>query len=381
MKTSLKKDIIRKIRGMGLNIRENKSRPQTPFMIDYYIDKKRVRKSFPSVEMAYEYAENYTKTKNKAINHLWKRDLTDEEILDVNASLNMLPYGKTLVEAVSLLVGVEKNISKSTPSEAIQKFLETKIGKIAKSSLKSLQSRLKSFERQFESWEDATPINIQQWLLGRGASQSIYHHFVLLKEFYSFCIRREYISVNSMAKIHTSDLPKIISKDPKFFTVDETKAFFEFIKLRYPEYTRWFAVAFFTGIRRAELNRLEISMFDFARKEILLHKSITKTGDTWLMSGLPSNLWTWLEEDASPWKDLPENEFENITRHLKEDTGIKWHHNTARHSFATYHLSLYRETQKTSLLLRHRNGATLWQHYLGGLASEDMARKYFSIEP
>jgi integrase len=201
-----------------------------------------------------------------------------------------------------------------------------------------------------------------------------------MSEFFAYAVRRGHISKHPASNVVSSDLPKVKVKPPKFFTIDETKEILSYMQKRHSHYTLWFAIGFFTGIRHAEINRLTMDNFIVDRKEILLKGDIVKTGDTWLMADLPDNLWEWVKKYE--YRAITDSAWKKLTKQMRKDLPhINWHHNGLRHSFATYHLSKYRDASKTSLLLRHRNRETLWQHYLGGLVSEDIANQYFSIIP
>ena len=55
-------------------------------------------------------------------------------------------------------------------------------------------------------------------------------------------------------------------------------------------------------------------------------------------------------------------------------------HNFTRHSFATYHLSLYFDPAKTSKITRNSE-QMLRDHYWGALVEKDIAKQYFQILP
>jgi integrase len=360
----------------GLVVRKLDNRPNTPYQTDYYANGKRIRRSYKTYEEAVEDYERYQNTLTKAQNVLWTRNLTIEQVADINTALNMLPKGKTLVDAVKTLIDA---VTLIPMSKVVEIFKDSK-KELSYDYVSTLSLRIDSFLAHFENWDNANADSIREWISSRGSPKTINHYFTLVGEFYRFAYRRRYIDKNPMDMLSALDFPKIKRKPPKYFSVKDVQVILDFIVNKYPKWVSWFAVGLFSGIRHAEINKLTKNNFNFSRKEITLQSDIVKTGDTWLMENLPSNLWSWLDKYPTL-NPISKSQFPELTKSIERNTGIKWIHNGLRHSFATYHLSKYRDSAKTSLLLRHRNKDTLWQHYLGGLVSEDIANQYFSIVP
>lgn len=360
---------------LNLIVRKLKNKP-SPYQSDYYANGKRVRRCFKTYEEAVEDYERFLNTMGKAQSALWTRNLTIDQVCDVNTALNMLPQGKTLVDAVKMLLG---NCNTCSLSDSIVEYKKTK-EKLSAEHYKHISVILRRLLADFEDWKNINDNKYREWLLQRGASKTIRHYFTHCNEFFEFSLRRGFIEKHPAMNVITADLPKVKSKKPQYFSVDQTRSILNMAQESCPEFVSWLAIGFFTGIRHAEINRLKLSNFDFERKEILLQGDIVKTGDSWLMTDIPDNLWSWLAKykEITP---MDENDFKVFIRRVGREIGLKWYHNGLRHSFATYHLSLYRDSARTSIMLRHRNKDTLWQHYLGGLVSSDVAKEYFSIVP
>jgi len=361
-------------------ITKNPNRPKKPFLLTYYYAGSRIRKSFADYKGATSHYDSYLKSLSSAQSTFWSRKLSISQVSDIEQALNLLSPGASLLDAVNFYNGSYGN--SATLPEAIDTFLKTKEKNVVDTIYLTYNYRLKNVLAEFKNWENITADSLREWLLKRGTPKTISHYFALIRGFYKFAVRRQYIKINPCDFLHHTDFPKVQSKQAEILSVENTQIFLSFIEENYPEYTTWFALAFFAGVRRAEINRIESRMIDMENKRITLPKEIVKTGDSWSMEEMPEAIWVWLKRYGKEILPLPNRKREYITRHLKKALpNFKWVHNAARHSFATYHLSLYRDAPKTSLLLRHREPSTLWQHYLGGLTAKDIAEQYFSIAP
>ena len=310
--------------------------------------------------------------------------LSTLQLADIRKALEILPNGHSLTEIVS---EYNKTIAE-TKINILDAWNEYKEHKKALNHGKTPLFRAHHFFEKFTSWQDASNSKaVLEWLKERGAPKTIKEYRAELKQFFDYASRRGYWHKSPIDKISAADLPKIIRAHIPVWNIDDIKLFFEWLETKRPNRVLWFAIACFAGIRRAEINRLKPEYFDLKNRRITLPYHSTKTGDTWLMEGLPENLWAFIEtyglKSLSP---MCNSRFSNLKEAfeaycLANGRNFKWGHNVCRHSFCTYHLSLYRNPTQTALLLRHRNPAQMWQHYLAGLVSKDIASDYFSIVP
>ncbi len=366
---------------INTKIRQAPEGSRYKYLVNFFFERKRKRRYFYTLKEA----ETFVKEYERAIGcgDLFTLTLSQAQIEDVKTALKILPEGETLSGIVRKFIDLSPR--KIPIKEAFEAY---------KNQLKELNGgilpkiRITPFFDDFESWGKAHRNKILDWLNKRGAPKTIKEYTSELKRFYNFCVRCEYIAESPFDNISYLDLPKVKRKKPDVWTVDDVKLFFDFLEECYPNRASWFAIACFAGIRRAEINRLTPECFDLENKRITLPFDIVKTGDSWLMDNLPDNLWAWLSKYGIKSPKLYSNFFddllENFSKYYSEKTGGKtfeWKHNICRHSFCTYHLSLYREPQKTSMLLKHRSPQTMWQHYIAGLVSKEIANKYFSILP
>jgi len=362
-------------------ITKREGRPSSPFLLTYYHSGQRIRKAFATYDEASKHYDNYLDSLNKSQNALWSRNLSFTQVADIDRALNILPKGVSIAEAVEYYVGVA---SKATPlPKAVKAFLETKANTVSPSIYNSYELRLKKFLEQFDSWESVSADSLRSWLIKRGAPKTIQHFFVLIKGLFKFAIRRNYIRVNICDALHHTDFPKVIKKQAEYLSVEDATLFLRFIEKKYPQYTSWCALAFFAGIRREEINRMDSSMIDIKNKRIDLCAQIVKTNSSWTLEGFPDILWAWLEKYGAEISPLVFTRWDGIIAALKREyPQFKWVKNASRHSFATYHLALLRNASLTQHLMHHQSGSNqLWDSYLGGLPPKENAERYFSIAP
>jgi integrase len=228
----------------GLVVRKLDNRPNAPYQTDYYANGKRIRRSFKTYEEAVEDYERYISTIGKAQNVLWNRNLSIEQVADVNTALNMLPQGKSLVDAVKCLLGTIQTLPLV---DSLYEFRKSK-EKCSLDHVRHVKIITKKFLERFNEWIDINDKTFLEWLLQRGQPKTIYHSYTLMSEFFAYAVRRGHISKHPASNVVSSDLPKVKVKPPKFFTIDETKEILSYMQKRHPHYTLWFAIGFFTGI-------------------------------------------------------------------------------------------------------------------------------------
>lgn len=337
------------------------------------------RKTFLTKADAVAYITNFTNAIKFDLSFM--TNLSRSQVKDIKDTLDILPNGislKTIVDDY-----IKRNlVSDVSMQDAWDLYIEHLI------ALKGFQPKLRMhhFITHFKNWNKVSENNLLDWLMRRGMPKTIKEYYSEIKRFYAFAKRRKFIEIAPIDNISQCDFPKIKRSNVHIWSVADVKLFFQFLKEKRPRYLNWFAIACFAGIRRAEINRLKPEFIDLKNKTILLPYDITKTGDTWLMEDLPNNLWVWLKEYGTNIQKLPNSTFTRLVLAWEEWTNAKglkktWEHNICRHSFCTYHLSLYRDPAKTSLLLKHREPNTMWQHYLAGLIDKNEAKKYFEIVP
>jgi integrase len=141
------------------------------------------------------------------------------------------------------------------------------------------------------------------------------------------------------------------------------------------------ALAFFAGIRIAEILRLTWDDISFERRNIKIGASIAKTRSK-RMVDISDNLMAFLTRYRAEGRIVPSAiTWRRWREKVEAEAGVEWSQNAARHSFASYYIVKHDDSAKTALQLGHDGGAdTLFQYYRG-LASRDEATEFWNIMP
>jgi len=146
-----------------------------------------------------------------------------------------------------------------------------------------------------------------------------------------------------------------------------------------PDYQLYFALAAFTGIRSAELLRLDWSEINFEKGHIEVKARKAKTATRRLVPIQP-NLAKWLEPYRTSKGKLFKSRrtVDSAIKYAKR-LGVPWKANCLRHSYATYRLSIVPDAGRIALEMGN-SPAKLFTNYRG-LDPEGHAPQWFAIEP
>ena len=138
------------------------------------------------------------------------------------------------------------------------------------------------------------------------------------------------------------------------------------------------AVGAFSGIRMAELNRLDWSAFDLERGIIELRAGQAKTASRRIIP-ITGNLRAWIEPLERRGKvvrtELLHREVTALARALK----MEWPRNVLRHSFITYRIAKVKSADQVALEAGN-SPSIIFKNYRE-LATEEEADRWFSILP
>lgn len=286
--------------------------------------------------------------------------------------------------------------------DTVEQFIAAKEAQgIAHRSLKDIRSRLRSFaaDHKDRRMESIMGNEIVGWLNGLGLTgRTVWNYYATLSAFFAYADRRDWVPHSPMRKIDPdADLPKIRKGRVHILTPEQAEKVMRHIETHAPEFIGWACVQYFCGIRDAEAERIRGEWIDRKQRRIVLPgwhlegekaaEGITKTRDDWVMDHLPAAFWKWVECYPKAFKDgrlaSPSNRAWCRIRDALIVAGVfqQWPPNGFRHSFATYHLSAYRDQSATSLLLRHQNADRLWNSYLAKLVPKPVGLRYLNLLP
>ena len=341
-----------------------------------HITKKRERKFFASKSDAISYRAS--KLEARKLELSWLTDLNPDSLQDIKNALSILPKGKTLTESVKRAWESASDISIDSMIFAFKQMKEAKnaTGKLSDKEFSNIKARLKDFNETFKTFADCTPATLLDYLKSKGRNKTVQNWRGTINEFLNFCVSQDAIQKNPIARIHKDALLKVEEAyKVECATTSQTREFMRMLEKLYPKYVPYFALALFAGVRIAEIPRMKLEYFRFKERQIVFPAQIGKIKKSWLLENLPENLWKWLEKYPPitlkpPYSDL----------HAKWTKEFKLPPNFARHSFATYHISLYFDFAKTSKITRNSE-QMLKNHDFDKLVPQKTAQEYFNIIP
>lgn len=369
MKQGQKKDPNRTRNVFKLNDRQS-----SPWVADITVNKKRTRRFFQKKKDALDFLENWKLARKLEISFFAL--LSGEQRKDIKDAIAALPEGKTLLESVKRAWSF---YSKTTIENAKNAFVSTKENlRLDDDYIKHVRTHLDKFNEAFKSFDEITPEKLVEFLKTRGSPKTISHYKASISEFFKYCVQKEHIQSNPFDRIAAGELPTAAKSGKiEFLSVDKARAFMEYLETNYPKYCRFYALALFAGVRIDECERFEDRFIDYARREIVFPKEMVKGGKkSWIVSDFEPNLWAWLEK----YKDQPFKRPNNVMR-TKWGKILQLPKNFARHTFSTYHFSLYRNAERTKNITRHNTIRMLEDTYIGALVRHEEAKSFFGILP
>lgn len=306
-------------------------------------------------------------------------DLPPSSISDIKNALAILPKDKTLEESVKLAWQFysSRDLSKLADDYIDLKKQKYAAGKLCSDELRHIIGRINLFKAAFKSFDALSPHSLKDFLLAKGSAKTVKNWRGTLSEFFDYCVMQKAIRSNPLNELHSDEfnLAPTSLREIGFLPVETAKAFMAFLEGNYPQFCRFYALTMFAGIRVAEAPRLKDEYFRYGEKKIVFPAKIGKIKKAWTLEDLPDNLWAWLEKYKNTPIQAPST-YER-TNSFKQ---FNLPHNFTRHSFATYHLSLYFDPAKTSKITRNSE-QMLRDHYWGALVEKDIAKEYFQILP
>ena len=195
-----------------------------------------------------------------------------------------------------------------------------------------------------------------------------------VRTLYNFGIRRGLVRHNPANGV---ELPVCDTAPVEIHTPEQVRAVLDFARGYDLRICRALAVRYFTGLRTAEIERVEEK--DIGEKYIEVTARNAKTRRRRLVTIQP-NLRAWLalggELPARPANGRAMFEF---MASLVSHTGAPWPHNVTRHSFCSYHLAAFQNAGQTALQAGHSE-AMLFHHYRE-VVSPEASAEFWAIVP
>ncbi len=194
-------------------------------------------------------------------------------------------------------------------------------------------------------------------------------------------------------KGHTPDNPaaglrrvKVETGMPAIFTPAEVEAIMRAAEATEPRAVPYLALAFFAGIRPAELVRLTWHDVDLAAGIVTVRPEHAKKRRSRIIA-LAVNARRWLTayrpQGAAAGAGIVSSEMtlRRLMREVRKASGLRtWPPDVARHCFGSFHLALHGDISRTCLDMGHTGPGVLFNHYRN-LATKEQAAAFFAIDP
>lgn len=212
------------------------------------------------------------------------------------------------------------------------------------------------------------------------------NYFTYIRTFLNWCAakRQRYITENPLEGI------KVVAprwKRPEYLNSVQTEKIFRALEksIEHPDYLAYAIVAFFCGVRAAEIMRGasidEAMEIDIPNKTItiFLVKRYTQGAHPRSFT-IPDNALAWMKsfDFTSAWKQITTKTINGIIA-TAESAGIEYPRNAARHSFITHHYAAYESLDKTCKIAG--TSAAMVKNNYSGLGKQPDGLAYFNIMP
>ena len=243
-----------------------------------------------------------------------------------------------------------------------------------------LKKRLARFCSDFGERKIAgiTVEELDNWLRALpGSPKSRANYRANVGVLFSYAERRRMIDSNPI--LHTAR-PKLPDNPPEIFSVDELAALLNAAAQRVPGVVPMLAIGAFSGLRDAEIKRLDWSEVDQKRGHIEVKARKAKSARRRIVQ-MQTNLAAWLQPYAGMTGAVAAVNWRKKLDLVRKAAKLaRWPKNGLRHSFASYRLGATHDAPRVASELGHTSPKMLYSTYRELVLPEE-AERYWKIEP
>lgn len=298
-----------------------------------------------------------------------------EEYIQARATLKDLPLVTAAQEYMRQNAGVTLGVT--VPQVFQELLVAKKQDGVGTDYLVQLKSILERFSRDFPG-----PIlhvkseQIDQWLRKTNMSASSRNNRLQnIKVLFAFAKQRNYLPKSDTTEASRVNRVKIPPQDIAIYT---PKQFETLIRAAPVHLIPLLSICGFTGLRAAELKRLDWSAVNIERRSIEVRATQAKTAARRLIP-ISDNLAAWLAPMVTKGLVIPNLRVRDEATTLAKDLGIGWPKNVLRHSCISYRVALTGDVPRTALESGN-TPAIIFRHYRA-LVDEEAAKAWFGIMP
>jgi integrase len=196
-----------------------------------------------------------------------------------------------------------------------------------------------------------------------------------IKVLFSFAKAQNYLPDEKETAVEKVQLVRVKTDDVTIFSPAEMATL---LHAAPPELVPILAIGAFSGIRMAELNRLDWSAVDLDRGLIELRAGQAKTASRRIIP-ITANLRAWIEPLPREGKVVRTPALHREVTSLARAIKIDWPRNVLRHSFISYRLAAVKSADQVALEAGN-SPSIIFKHYRE-LATDEEAAAWFGILP
>jgi len=360
--------------------RRYKGKQYELFTVAYRLNGKQRRKNFSRYKDAWNFASDTATALERRRAQVLSLSTADWQ--SYLAAKNLLrPFGIPLHAAIEEYVAIRKRkkITEKKVGEIVDELLKAKENAgLSKRYIETLRTYLNRFADSFQTNIGSIHTGaIALWLdslkVGPSSRNNVRQAIVTL---FNFARRRGYLPKGENTE--AADVETVRDNEGEIAILTPVELS-KLLRKSKPVYQLYFALAGFTGIRPAELLRLEWSEINFEKGHIEVKARKSKTATRRLVPIQP-NLAKWLEPyRGSKGKLFKSRRTVDSAIRFAKRLRIPWKANCLRHSYATYRLSIVPDAGRIALEMGN-SPAKLFTNYRE-LDRENHAPEWFAVEP
>jgi len=265
-------------------------------------------------------------------------------------------------------------------SELVRVYLSDKQDRIASESFRMLRHRLGKLLDRFGSLplSEVTPWAGKEWLAGMACAQRTrYGVFVDCRSLWRWALRYDLAETNPWDRME----PQGKGQAKKEILRPDQMA--SLLGVDWPDWFRaWLVLGAFGGLRTVEIQRLEWSAVHRSRREIFVGADVikkTKGMRQRFVKILPALLRHLPRHRSGPVVPVAPEAMAHWRRKAVAILEVsRWPQNALRHSFASYHLAMWRDSATTAHEMGHTSTAMVFSNYAQAVTASD-ARKWWAL--
>jgi integrase len=271
-----------------------------------------------------------------------------------------------------------KIVRRATVPEVVAELLKIREQDGASTAyLGQLRTTLNRFATQFPGTIlEVTGPDVDAWLRGLDVTAVTRNSMLrCIKVLFSFAKAQNYLPDEKTTAVEQIQLVRVKSDDVVIFTPEEMA---KLLHNAPPELVPILAIGAFSGIRMAELNRLDWKAVDLDRRIIEVRAGQAKTASRRVIP-ITDNLAAWLTPLERKGKIVRTKELQTHVPALARALKIEWPRNVLRHSFISYRIAAVQSADQVALESGN-SPSIIFKHYRE-LTTPEIAEKWFGIVP